>query len=583
MDPVNVGVDLGSTALRVAYSAGVGAPVHTVATGTEGWGWLRAVPSKAAGIGVEFVATKSVLGAGRSDRSDARSARSLVTAALLAARKVVETETGRPVGHAVISVPARFSSSQRVGLRDAALEAGFPSVQLLTDSVAAVIAHNRQPRQAGTFLAYGVGYAGFELGLVRVVGSHYRSLGYEGGDASGGAALEGALLNTWVGTLQGLGELGDLRRFAEVTWLELRGIAQLVKEALGSNDSVTFPLAGQLGSWVRFSRAAFEEWLRPIVVGTADQVRRLLVDAEMTAADLDALVLFGGGTRFPLVREVIGAELSVPILVGSLNDIVVGAALRAAELGARPLAAGTEPDLGSGSVPEEPRNVAQEGTPVATVIAAVTPGSETSGPGRIGVTLTEGDAPLDAARQLVEAGDTEGAGALLRQLVDEAQAMLDALVARPAPSPSPSPAGHPRADKLLTRARQLLATGRYEDAVSESHIAWRNAPESVEVFDAMIDVHCDAAMADISVDRYQDADRWLRCAYGHDQSNARVRHLMAERTYLHAGQLSDLGRRREAVIAVNESLALDPDHGRAQQLQKILTRTRPAPPAGPPG
>jgi hypothetical protein len=67
-------------------------------------------------------------------------------------------------------------------------------------------------------------------------------------------------------------------------------------------------------------------------------------------------------------------------------------------------------------------------------------------------------------------------------------------------------------------------------------------------------------MSEITVERFPDAERWLACAYSHDQSNAQVRELLAERTYLHARQLARLGQRQEALTVVGQCLNWTPDH-----------------------
>jgi tetratricopeptide (TPR) repeat protein len=86
----------------------------------------------------------------------------------------------------------------------------------------------------------------------------------------------------------------------------------------------------------------------------------------------------------------------------------------------------------------------------------------------------------------------------------------------------------------------------------------------------MIDIHCEAATANSAPEEYDDAIRWLRCALGHDESNARTRSLLAERHYLQAQELHRRGQTEEALQVVDECLHWSPDHPGAVKLQQSL-------------
>lgn len=129
--------------------------------------------------------------------------------------------------------------------------------------------------------------------------------------------------------------------------------------------------------------------------------------------------------------------------------------------------------------------------------------------------------------------------------------------------------------RRLALARDLLTEGRYEEAVQTAHAAWqaaRDGTSGADVLDAMIAVHSAAAMADFSPEHFTDAERWLRCAYGHDPTNARVRELLAERTFRHAERLDGRGRRDDAVDALQQSLTWNPEHQPAQALLERISR-----------
>jgi hypothetical protein len=204
---------------------------------------------------------------------------------------------------------------------------------------------------------------------------------------------------------------------------------------------------------------------------------------------------------------------------------------------------------------------------------------------------------LDEARRLVAAGQWDEAAALLHAVINEARELLAQLdvaqperldvaqperldVAQPErldvaqPAPAPDLPRMADARRSLALARGLLEEARFEEAVQATHVAWSLAPGSPEVFDEMIDIHCRVVTPEPDVQRFADEMRWLTCANQHDRSNPRVRGLIAERTYLHALQLHQQGRRDEALAIVKQSLAWDPERRSAVDLQQRLLRKR---------
>ncbi|WP_206295922.1 hypothetical protein, partial [Streptomyces sp. SID10115] len=159
-----------------------------------------------------------------------------------------------------------------------------------------------------------------------------------------------------------------------------------------------------------------------------------------------------------------------------------------------------------------------------------------------------------------------------------ATAPAQRLSSSPPPSgtgPAPAPVLDHTSRRQIARARALLSLGRYDHAVQASHIAWQDAanrPAGADMLDAMIDVHCAAAMADMAPEHFADAEQWLNCAYNHDPTNVRVRGLLAERTFRHAVELDRRGERDEAIEALGKCLTWDPEHAEADALLRRLNR-----------
>ncbi|MDJ1137016.1 tetratricopeptide repeat protein, partial [Streptomyces iconiensis] len=152
----------------------------------------------------------------------------------------------------------------------------------------------------------------------------------------------------------------------------------------------------------------------------------------------------------------------------------------------------------------------------------------------------------------------------------------------PAPGPTPEPAAphHPGSPGSLTLARALLGDGKYEQAIRASHLAWREAPDRPDVFLEMIDIHCEAAMADHSPAHFPDAERWLKCANSHDPSNPKVRDHLAERSYIQAAELARQGHTRQALKTLAKALEWSPDHPASRALHHRLTKDTARPKRG---
>ncbi|MEU6822534.1 Hsp70 family protein [Streptomyces atriruber] len=619
--PVSLGIDFGATGIRALYAL----PERPGRRLDAEWGdgpWLLCEQADAGELPVTFPSLKSRLGSGRPVHIGGKrlDADRVVVRLLRSVRERVEAAAPGRVAQTVISVPARFGSAQRAALRDAAREAGLDPTRLVSDSMAAVIGHMTE-RDSGTCLVYGMGYEGFEIGLIRSVRGHFRSLGYEGGATSGGRAFDAEALSSAVRLLRRHRGAGSVHGVDAAVWQGLRARGQEAREALGvpgGPEAAVLDL--ELGAgpalWVRFARPDLDAYLERHVGRTLDRARALLDQSGMTPTDVDTLLLVGGNTRMEQVRSRV-ATLGRESVQAPPELLALGALKHAVRL------AGGAASSGPAALEEgplEPASAAQDTLSDAPPLMATLVGAEGRGPEQGGLREVgdprgagDGEDARDVrdagprardvaeARRLVRQGREKEAAALLRGIIGEAQELLDTLDRRPSTpalpaTPSrPSPATSPPPDRMpsaatgpapspaldytsrrqIARARALLSLGRYDHAVQAAHIAWQDAatrPTGADMLDAMIDVHCAAAMADMAPEHFADAEQWLNCAYNHDPTNVRVRGLLAERTFRHAVELDRRGERDEAIEALGKCLTWDPEHADADALLRRLNR-----------
>ncbi len=544
MAVIHVGIDLGSTRLRAAYSAYGDAPAVVTLAGAD-WPWLLCEPAAGDAVPVSFPSLKSRLGA--ADVTGVTPA-GVVARALDVVRTGILREPGTTIGHTVISVPARFFTAQRTALLSAAADAGLTDVSLVTDSVAAVI-HETAGAHTGTYLVYGMGYSGHELGLVRAVRGTYRVLGYEGAATPDGATLDAWILGSWLTALSRHGMVPNETYRDGADWPRLRSLAEQVKLRLATGESVLFPRAVPAPGvklHVQFDQSSFDRQVRAMVAGTLDRITTLLTRAELATESVDHVTLVGGSTGMPALREVVGG-LGRPVTVTEDDHTARGALRHAQQLGRRPVPTYDEP-LPT-TEPQRTDQVVNVSPLTATVLTA---------PGHVTTPEPPRKSILDTVRQLIGAGQLDDARNELRELITEAQGMLDELDTTRQDVAS--------ANELIITARRTFAAGNHGNAIAIAHMAWQKAVHDVDVFEEMLDLHCAAAMATPTLNSFETDERWLKCALQHDPTNARIRGLLAERNYLQGRDQLRAGNRNEARRALQATLNWAPDHPAATGL-----------------
>ena len=231
----------------------------------------------------------------------------------------------------VITVPAYFDDAQRQGTKDAARLAGLHVLRLLNEPTAAAIAYGLDSGQEGVIAVYDLGGGTFDISVLRLSRGVFEVLATGGDSALGGDDFD-HLLADYLRELAGLSDRSDNR-----LQRELLDAAIAAKIALSDADSVSVNVGGWQGA---ITRDQFNELIAPLVKRTLLACRRALKDAGVAAEEVLEVVMVGGSTRVPLVRErvgeffgrtplttihpdkggAIGAAIQADILVGNKPD-----------------------------------------------------------------------------------------------------------------------------------------------------------------------------------------------------------------------------------------------------------------------
>jgi molecular chaperone DnaK len=212
---------------------------------------------------------------------------------------------GAPVTQAVITVPAYFNDAQRQATKDAGRMAGLEVLRLVNEPTAAALAYGLDRAKVGTIAVYDLGGGTFDISILKLRDGIFEVQSTNGDTHLGGDDIDNLLLAIALDEIHA--EHGvDLRGHPGAVQA-LRKAAIDAKISLSTDQVARFDIGLPNGDRYQreIPRAVFEVLIEPVLERTAGPCKQALADAGITPEQIDEVVLVGGSTRIPAVRQLV--------------------------------------------------------------------------------------------------------------------------------------------------------------------------------------------------------------------------------------------------------------------------------------
>ncbi len=238
-----------------------------------------------------------------------------------------EKSLNTSIEKAVITVPAYFNDTQRQATRDAGKLAGLDVLRIINEPTAASLAYGigKDNDNEEKVVVYDLGGGTFDISILHIDDGIFEVLSTHGDSFLGGDDFDNIIVQYWASKNK---ELSDLIQNNNQVLLDIKYLAEDAKKELTNSDNFITDYKSII---LDISKDKFEELIIPLINKTLESCNHALNDAELTLQDIDKIIMVGGSTRVPLVKESVSKFFNKKIYDNINPDEVValGAAVQA--------------------------------------------------------------------------------------------------------------------------------------------------------------------------------------------------------------------------------------------------------------
>jgi len=263
-------------------------------------------------------------------------------------KKAAEDFLGEKITEAVITVPAYFNDAQRQATKDAGKIAGLEVKRIVNEPTAAALAYGLDKKKDEIIAVYDFGGGTFDISILEVGDNVVQVISTNGDTHLGGDDVDNLIID-WLAAEFKKAQGIDLQK-DKMALQRLKEAGEKAKIELSSTQetSINLPFitvgpGGPVHLDMKLSRAKLEQMMAPLIERSMEPVKKALQDAKKTAKDIAEVILVGGSTRIPLVKDTvkkffgkdphqgvnpdevvaIGAAVQAGVLSGDVKDMVL--------------------------------------------------------------------------------------------------------------------------------------------------------------------------------------------------------------------------------------------------------------------
>jgi len=267
---------------------------------------------------------------------------------LMKLKKAAEDYLGEKISEAVITVPAYFNDAQRQATKDGGRIAGLDVKRIVNEPTAAALAYGLDKKKDEVVAVYDFGGGTFDISILEVGDNVVQVISTNGDTHLGGDDFDNLIIDWMIAEFKKSSGIDVGKDKMALQRLKEAGEKAKIELSSVQETSINLPFltvgpGGPVHLDMRLSRSKFEQMITPLVERSMEPVRKALADAKKTGKDIAEVILVGGSTRVPLVKETVkkffgkdphqgvnpdevvavGAAVQAGVLSGDVKDMVL--------------------------------------------------------------------------------------------------------------------------------------------------------------------------------------------------------------------------------------------------------------------